>query len=69
VVRGGVSARLENDKETKRSTHKLVPVYRELLAQICREVPSLPDPRTLSLAEIRFFYESMRAELCVRTRG
>lgn len=41
----------------------MVNVYREMLLQICRDYHSLPDPRSLSLAEIRFFYEGLRPEL------
>lgn len=39
-----------------------------MLLQICREYPGLPDPRTLSLTEIRFFYEGLRAELKRHTK-
>lgn len=38
-------------------------VYREMLLQICRDYPGLPDPRTLSVDEIVFFYHGLRAEL------
>lgn len=38
-------------------------VYREALLQICRDYPGLPDPRTLTLTEIRFFYDGLRPEL------
>lgn len=31
-----------------------------MLIHICREYPGLPDPRTLTLSEIRFFYEPLR---------
>lgn len=31
-----------------------------MLRQICRDYPGLPDPRTLSLSEIRFFYDGLR---------
>jgi hypothetical protein len=44
-------------------------VYGEMLLQICREYASLPDPRTLTATEIRFFYEGIRAELERQTRG
>lgn len=43
--------------------HKALPVYREMLLQVCRDYPGLPDPRTLTAREIRFFYEGLRAEL------
>jgi hypothetical protein len=38
-------------------------VYGEMLLQICRDYPGLPDPRTLTACEIRFFYEGLRGEL------
>jgi hypothetical protein len=38
-------------------------VYGEMLLQICRMYYSLPDPRTLTCAEIRFWYNGLRAEL------
>lgn len=43
--------------------HTLPVVLREMLLQICREYPGLPDPRTLTATEIRFFYEGLRPEL------
>jgi hypothetical protein len=39
-----------------------------MLLQICREYPGLPDPRTLTLDEIRFFYDDLRPELKSRTK-
>ena len=38
-------------------------VYSEMLLQICRDYATLPDPRTLRLYEIRFYYAGLRAEL------
>lgn len=38
-------------------------VHREMLLQICMDYPGLPDPRTLTLAEIRFFYDGIRGQL------
>lgn len=34
-----------------------------MLRQICRDYSALPDPRTLTLQEIKFFYEGLRPEL------
>jgi hypothetical protein len=34
-----------------------------MLLQICMEYPSLPDPRTLTITEIRFFYNGLRPTL------
>jgi len=43
--------------------HTMLTVYTEMLLQIARDYPGLPDARTLSLSEIRFFYDGVRAEL------
>jgi hypothetical protein len=37
--------------------------YGAMLLQICRDYPGLPDPRSLTLADIRFFYDGIRHEL------
>jgi hypothetical protein len=68
LVRAGEDAWLPNDRETGKPTHTLIPVYREMLLQICRDYPGLPDPRTLSMAEVRFFYEGLRGELREHTK-
>jgi len=34
-----------------------------MLLQVSREYPGLPDSRTLTLAQIRFFYNGLRSEL------
>lgn len=66
-MRSGEDARLRkreaSDNRPGEPGHKLAPVYVEMLLQICRDYPGLPDPRTLTMAEIRFFYSGMRAEL------
>ncbi len=67
-MRLGEDERLPRDKETGRSQHRMHAVYGEMLLQVCREYPSLPDPRTLRNSEIRFFYEGLRAELKERTK-
>jgi len=46
-----------------RGRHKIVRVYTEMLLQVSREYPGLPDPRTMSLEEIRFFYDGIRHDL------
>lgn len=46
-----------------RWAHRLFDVYSEMLIQICRDYPGLPDPRTLTLTEIRFFYDGLRESL------
>lgn len=34
-----------------------------MLLQIARDYPGLPDPRSLTMSEIRWFYEALRSEL------
>lgn len=68
LVRHGEDQRLSRDPKTGAARHTLGPVYREMLLQICSDYPGLPDPRTLTLSEIRFFYEGMRPELQRRTK-
>jgi hypothetical protein len=43
--------------------HTVQVVYSEMLLQICRDYQALPDPRTLTLGEILFFYRPLRREL------
>ena len=57
MVRHGVDERLT------RGRHRIVAVYSEMLLQIAREYPGLPDPRTMELEEIRFFYNGLRGDL------
>lgn len=59
---------LQPDPETGLSQHTIPNVYREALLQICSDYPGLPDPRTLTILEIRFFYEGLRRTLKEHTR-
>jgi len=70
LVRFGADARLPADRETGKATHTLVTVYSEMLLQVCRNYPGIPDARSLTMAEIRFFYEGARVELheCTKAR-
>jgi hypothetical protein len=34
-----------------------------MLLQICMDYPGLPDPRTLTVSDIRFFYNGLRKTL------
>ena len=43
-------------------------VYREMILQICRDYPGLPDVRSLTINEIRFFYDGLRPELKGHTK-
>lgn len=57
LVRHGV------DEFLTRGRHRIVTVYTEMLLQVAREYPGIPDPRTLTLDEIRFFYAGLRHDL------
>lgn len=39
-----------------------------MLLQVARDYAGLPDPRSLTLSEIRFFYEALRPELKKHSR-
>lgn len=60
LVRSGQDVRL--------SEHTTKVVYTEMLYQVCRDYRGLPDPRTLSIGEIVFFYEGLRRELKAHTK-
>jgi hypothetical protein len=49
--------------------HTFPAVYTEMLFQVCRDYPGLPDPRTLKAHEIKFFYNGVREELKAHTRA
>lgn len=51
------------DRETGEARHTLVPVYTEMIFQIASDFPGLPDPRTMTLSEIRWWYEGVRPAL------
>jgi hypothetical protein len=63
LVRGGA------DHKHGKGAHTLLTVHREMHLQICRDYPALPDPRTLTFSEIRYFYEGLRLELRERTKA
>jgi hypothetical protein len=67
LVRNGQDVRLPRDKEDK-SQHTRLNVYTEMLLQACRDYAGLPDPRTLTESEIRFFYNGLRKELKEHTK-
>lgn len=43
--------------------HKRATVYRTMILQISRDYSSLPDVRTLTSGQIRFYYDGLRPEL------
>lgn len=57
LVRNGEDAKLPKGE------HTLLPVYTEMMLQVARDYSGIPDIRTLTLDEIRFFYDGLRAEL------
>jgi len=57
-----------DDKLIPISHHTTGNVYKEMFLQICRDYSSLPDPRTLKLSEIRFYYDGLRGELKQHTK-
>lgn len=69
MVRYGEDWWLERDKETGEAQHTLFNVYREMLRQICADYSCLPDPRTLEMDEIEFFYDGLRPSLRELTKA
>lgn len=57
------------DEKLLKGSHVFQPVYSEMLLQIARDYPGIPDVRTLKISEIRFFYEGLREELKHHTKG
>lgn len=57
-MRNGADARLSSASAT----------YKEMMLQVARDYPGLPDLRTLTVSEIVFFYEGLRPELQKHTR-
>jgi hypothetical protein len=68
LVLDGKDKRLPDDRETGETQHTLFAVYGAMIAQICMDLPGLPDPRTLRMSEIRFFYDTLRPTLRQRTK-
>lgn len=48
--------------------HTRLNVYPAMYAQICMSYQVLPDPRSLSLDEIEFYYDNIRAQLKIDTK-
>jgi hypothetical protein len=67
-VRGGYDWKLEPHRETGVATHTLPNVYGEMMLQVCSDYPNAPPARTMTLSEIRFFYEGLRAGLRKTTK-
>jgi hypothetical protein len=67
-VRSGADVRLPNDAKTRRVEHNAANVYGEMLLQCCIDYSALPDPRSLTVDEIIFFYDGLRATLRKATK-
>ena len=67
-MRHGADERLPKDPETGRPQHTLLPVYGEMLQQICLDYGGLPDVRRMTLSEVRFWYDGIRGILRDRTK-
>ena len=61
--------RFGEDSKLPKGMNTLPNVYCEMFSQICRDYSSLPDPRTLTISEIRFYYNGLRQELKEHTRS
>ena len=67
-MRNGVDARLPlGALDCKAPTRALT--HTEMLRQIARDYPGLPDARTLTFAEIVWFYDGLRPELKKQTKN
>ena len=62
-MRNGVDEKLPKGDNTR------INVYKEMLLQVARDYSGLPDVRTLTASQIRFFYDGLRAELKAHTGG
>lgn len=67
-MRSGADGRLPRDRASGANVHVAPVVYREMLLQVCRDYAGLPDPRTLSIDDILFFYNGLRPELRKHTK-
>lgn len=67
LVRHGADERLPPDAEG-RSQHTIQNVYGEMLLQVATDYPGCPDPRTMTLTQIRFFYNGLRPGLRAHTK-
>lgn len=67
-MRSGADTVLPKDAKTKRVMHNAANVYGEMLLQCCIDYSALPDPRTLTIDEIIFFYDGIRSTLHKATK-
>lgn len=67
-MREGFDTRLGTDREGQ-PLHTRAAVTTEMFLTICVYYKSLPDPLSLSLDEIEFFYDGIRARLKAETKS
>lgn len=68
VITGPTLVRLGEDVILPKGQHTRVNVYCEMIMQIARDYPGLPDVRELTEQQIEFFYDGLRPELRRHTR-
>lgn len=61
-MRGGKDYFHPPDREG-REQHTFEVVYKERILEICRCFPGLPDPRSMTIDEIDFFYDGIAPTL------
>lgn len=59
---------LPNDRKSGAVVHTAETVYPLMMRQIAMDYPGLPDPRTMTAAEIVFWYDGLRAMLRKHTK-
>ncbi len=62
LVQWGEDLKLPRGEDGE-ARHTVEAVYPVLVLQICSDYPGLPDVRTMTMTEIRFFYEGLRKRL------
>lgn len=65
-MRNGVDARPE--RGARKALGAGAATWIEMMLQVARDYPGLPDVRTLTVSEIVFFYNGLRRELKDHTR-
>jgi hypothetical protein len=67
LVRGGGDFRFPEDIKARSYGHTLPNVYGEMMMQVAMDFPSLPDVRSMTLSDIRYWFNGLRAALKKRT--
>ena len=59
----------EDGLDASEGGNTLMNVYGAMYVQICHDYHNLPSPRTLSMTEIRFFYDGIRKKISDELRS